>query len=206
MPTTLDTTRRTRAAKNADTRDSETRSAVKDLFKLAQEKGVKLADLRFTDLLGTQQHVTLHIDQLEPVTFDRGVGFDGSSIRGFQAIHESDMLLMPDPETAFVDPMLDTPTLALTCNIADPITKAPYGRDARGVAQRAERFLKDSKVATHSLWGPEAEFFVFDSVRFDLRTEGSFYEIDAEEGIWNSGRNGSPNLAYRPRFKEGYFP
>ncbi|MBI1723496.1 MAG: type I glutamate--ammonia ligase, partial [Gemmatimonadetes bacterium] len=134
-------------------------------------------------------------------------GFDGSSIRGFQAINESDMLLMPDPATAFVDPCLKVPTLAIVCDVKDPVTGERYSRDPRYVARKAEEYLVKSGVATTSYWGPEAEGYLFSSVRFDQNAHEGYYHIDSEEGIWNSGHNGgAPNLGHRPRHKEGYFP
>ncbi len=183
-----------------------TKKNTKAVAALAKKHGAKVVDFRFTDLLGTWQHYTLHIDQLDDGTFASGVGFDGSSIRGFQAIHESDMLLMPDPDTAFIDPLLQVPTLVLICNISDPLTRKFYSRDPRHVGQKAEDHLIKSGIAGSTLWGPEAEFFVFDSVRFENNQNSCFYEIDSVEGIWNSGRDESPNLGYKPRYKEGYFP
>jgi glutamine synthetase len=135
-----------------------------------------------------------------------GLGFDGSSIRGFQAINESDMLLLPDVSTAFVDPVLSVPTLSLICDVYDPVTLEPYTRDPRFIAFKAEEYLKTTGIATTSYWGPEAEFFIFNSVRFDQNAHEGYYHIDSDEGIWNSGANGAPNLGHRPRHKEGYFP
>ncbi|MGH2709377.1 MAG: type I glutamate--ammonia ligase, partial [Actinomycetota bacterium] len=136
-----------------------------------------------------------------------GLGFDGSSIRGFQAIHESDMLLLPDASTGFVDPVLSVPTLSLVCDVYDPVTGEPYTRDPRFIAFKAEEYLKTTGIATTSYWGPEAEFYIFNSVRFDQNAHEGYYHIDSEEGIWNSGSpGGTPNLGHRPRHKEGYFP
>jgi glutamine synthetase len=147
------------------------------------------------------------VGELSEDMFEEGLGFDGSSIRGFQAINESDMLLMPDPASAFVDPCLKVPTLVLVCDVRDPITGKRYSRDPRYVAQKAEQYLVKSGVATTSYWGPEAEFYIFNSVRFDQNAHEGYYHIDSEEGIWNSGKDGgSPNLGHRPRHKEGYFP
>jgi glutamine synthetase len=143
---------------------------------------------------------------LSEETFTEGVGFDGSSIRGFQAIHESDMLLMPDPTSAIMDPVTAMPTLSLTCNVADPLTHEPYSRDPRYIALKAEAYLRETGIADTSFWGPEAEFFVFDSVRFEQTQYSAMYAIDSDEGIWNSGANGKANLGHRPRWKEGYFP
>ncbi|OLB67767.1 MAG: type I glutamate--ammonia ligase [Gemmatimonadetes bacterium 13_2_20CM_2_66_5] len=172
----------------------------------AKEAGVQIVDVRFTDLPGTWQHFSIPLKELEEDTFTDGLGFDGSSIRGFQAINESDMLLIPDPSSAFVDPCLQVPTLSLTCDVVDPITREPYSRDPRYVARKAEAFLKKSGVATTAYFGPEAEFYIFNSVRFDQNAHEGYYHIDSEEGIWNSGSNGTANLGHRPRHKEGYFP
>jgi len=177
-----------------------------DVIRRAKEAGVLIVDVRFTDLPGTWQHFSIPLKELEEDTFKDGLGFDGSSIRGFQAINESDMLLLPDPASAFVDPCLEVPTLSLTCDIVDPITREPYSRDPRYVARKAEAFLKKSGVATTAYFGPEAEFYIFNSVRFDQNAHEGYYHIDSEEGIWNSGANGTANLGHRPRHKEGYFP
>ena len=178
-----------------------------DVIRMAEQAGAQVVDVRFTDLPGTWQHFSLPVKELRSGMFTDGLGFDGSSIRGFQAINESDMLLLPDPASAFMDPCLEVPTLALVCDIADPVTGERYTRDPRFVAHKAEQHLADSGIATTSYWGPEAEFYIFNSVRFDQNAHEGYYHIDAEEGIWNSGNNGgSPNLAHRPRHKEGYFP
>jgi glutamine synthetase len=177
----------------------------KSVLEFATKNNVKILDLRFIDLPGVWQHVSYPIAELEEDSFTDGFGFDGSSIRGWQAINESDMLLMPDPATAFLDPFRDTPTLVLICNVADPLTKKPYGRDPRQVALKAEAYLASSKIADTAFFGAEAEFFVFDSIRFDSAPQHGFYFIDSDEGRWNSGRE-EHNLGYRPRYKEGYFP
>src|ERR1700680_3730683 len=169
----------------------------------AKELGVKMVDFRFTDLPGTWQHFSVPLSELTESLFEEGIGFDGSSIRGFQKIHESDMLLFPDPGRTFVDPCLEVPTLAIVCDIRDPLTLQPYSRDPRYVARKAEAYLAKSGVADLSYWGPEAEFYIFNSVRFDQNAHEGYYHIDSEEGIWNSGRNGGlPNLGHRPRHKE----
>jgi glutamine synthetase len=179
----------------------------KQVIAQAKEQGVRIVDLRFTDLPGTWQHFSIPLRELTEDVFSEGIGFDGSSIRGFQKIHESDMLLFPDPATAFVDPCLDVPTLALICDIRDPLTREQYSRDPRHIAQKAERYLRESGVADISYWGPEAEFYMFNSIRFDQNAHEGYYFIDSEEGIWNSGKDGDrPNLGYLPRHKEGYFP
>jgi glutamine synthetase len=180
--------------------------SVEELLEFARESGVAIVDLRFTDLPGTWQHFSIPVGELSASLFSDGIGFDGSSIRGFQQIHESDMLLVPDASTAFVDPVLRVPTLAITCDILDPITRRPYTRDPRYVARKAEAYLPTTGIATQSFWGPEIEFYIFNSLRFDQDAHSGYYFIDSEEGIWNSGSNGVPNLAHRPRHKEGYFP
>ncbi|HXV85526.1 MAG TPA: type I glutamate--ammonia ligase [Gemmatimonadales bacterium] len=178
-----------------------------DVLRMAREAGAEVVDVRFTDLPGTWQHFSLPVKELREGMFTEGLGFDGSSIRGFQAINESDMLLLPDPASAFMDPCLQVPTLALVCDVADPVTGERYSRDPRFIARKAEDYVVRSGVATTTYWGPEAEFYIFNSVRFDQNAHEGYYHIDAEEGIWNSGRNGgSPNLGHRPRHKEGYFP
>jgi glutamine synthetase len=172
----------------------------------ARAAGVKVVDLRFVDLPGTWQHFSVPLSGFEEDVFSEGIGFDGSSIRGFQAINESDMLLIPDPDSATVDPVLQVPTMYLVCNVVDPITREPYTRDPRYIAQKAEAHLTRTGIADTSYWGPEAEFYIFNSIRFDQNAFSGYYFIDSEEGIWNSGANTSANLANRPRFKEGYFP
>jgi glutamine synthetase len=178
----------------------------KRISDLIRERGIQVVDVKFCDLPGTWQHFSIPAETLDEDMIREGLGFDGSSIRGFQAINESDMLLMPDLGSAFVDPVLSVPTLSLTCDVYDPITLEPYSRDPRFIAFKAEEYLKTSGIATTSYWGPEAEFFIFNSVRFDQNAHEAYYHVDAEEGIWNSGRNGTPNLGHRPRHKEGYFP
>jgi glutamine synthetase len=187
----------------ARTRTSSDLKRVKDLI---SERGIKVIDVKFVDLPGTWQHFSIPADTLDEDMVKDGLGFDGSSIRGFQAINESDMLLMPDLDTAFVDPVLEVPTLSVTCDVYDPITLEPYSRDPRFIAFKAEEYLKTTGIATTSYWGPEAEFFIFNSVRFDQNAHEGYYHIDSEEGVWNSGRNGTPNMGHRPRHKEGYFP
>jgi len=178
-----------------------------DVIRKAKEAGVQMVDLRFTDLPGTWQHFSIPLKELAEELFAEGIGFDGSSIRGFQAINESDMLLVPDPNSAFADPCLEVPTLSLTCDVVDPVTLQRYTRDPRYVAQKAEQYLVKTGIATTSYYGPEAEFYIFNSVRFDQNAHEGYYHIDSEEGIWNSGTNGgTPNLGHRPRHKEGYFP
>ncbi|MDR7433945.1 MAG: type I glutamate--ammonia ligase [Armatimonadota bacterium] len=178
----------------------------KEVLAFAKERGVQVVDLRFTDLPGMWQHASIPASQLDEAVFSKGVGFDGSSIRGFQAIHESDMLLIPDPNTAFIDPFLEVTTLVLICNVHDPETRLPYSRDPRYVAQKAEEYLKITGVADTSFWGPEIEFFLFDHVSYEVETHRMGYAIDSREGVWNTGNNNGRNLGYQIRPKEGYFP
>jgi glutamine synthetase len=178
----------------------------REVIERAKAEGVEVVDVRFIDLPGTWQHFSLPIGELEEDSFTDGLGFDGSSIRGFQSIDESDMLLMPDPDSATIDPCLSHKTLFLICDVVDPISREPYSRDARFIAKKAEEHLRRSGIADVSYWGPEAEFYLFNSMRFDQNAHSGYYYIDSEEGIWNSGKNSEPNLAFRPRHKEGYFP
>jgi len=182
------------------------RTSPVEVLSKARQAGVQVVDVRFVDLIGTWQHFSVPISELEESTFEDGLGFDGSSIRGFQAINESDMLLIPDPDSATLDPILRVPTMFLVCNVVDPITREPYSRDPRLIAQKAEAYLEKTGIADISYWGPEAEFYIFNSLRFDQNQFSGYYYIDSEEGIWNSGSNGTANLANRPRYKEGYFP
>ena len=152
------------------------------------------------------QHFTVSTREFAEDIFQEGIGFDGSSIRGFQEIQESDMLLVPDAASAFLDPFTAAPTLILICNVRDPVTGEPYSRDARYVAAKAENYLKSTGIADTAYFGPEPEFFIFDDVRFSQSYEHGFYFIDAKEGFWNSGKEENPNLGYKPRYKEGYFP
>jgi len=171
----------------------------------ARENDCEILDLRFADLPGIWQHVSYPIGMLDEESFEDGFGFDGSSIRGWQAISESDMLIVPDPDTAFVDPFNQVPTLCVVCNILDPITKQHYERDPRWIAQKAEKYLQYTGTGDTAYFGAEAEFFLFDNVSYDSSYNFGFYKIDSEEGRWNSGR-AENNLGYRPRYKEGYFP
>ena len=155
---------------------------------LALVPQVKMVDFRFTDLPGVWQHFSVPAKELTAETFEEGVGFDGSSIRGFKEIHESDMLLMLDAETAFIDPVLEVPTLAIVCDVYDPITRDPYSRDPRFIAARADAYLKQTGIGDTSFWGPEAEFFLFNNVRYGGGSNEAFYSIDSDEAWWNSGR------------------
>ncbi len=180
--------------------------SVAKVTKLIKDNNIKIIDLKFCDLLGQWQHFSLTSAEFSEDIFQDGMGFDGSSIRGFQKIHESDMLLFPDPATVFIDPFMATPTLSLTCDIADPITRQPYTRDPRYVALKAEAYLKTTGIADTAYFGPEPEFFILDNIRYDQSYHYGYYHIDSEEGFWNSGANGSQNLGHKPRYKEGYFP
>jgi len=177
---------------------------VKEVLEMGSN--VKMVDIRFTDLPGTWQHFTIPVRRLNEELFTEGLPFDGSSIRGFQEIHESDMLLIPDPDTAFVDPVAEIPTLVVTCDVYDPITVQPYARDPRYVARKAENYLKQTGIADTAFFGPEAEFFIFDNVRYSSGTNESYYHIDSEEGWWNSGRSDRPNFGGQISPKRGYFP
>jgi glutamine synthetase len=178
----------------------------KDAIKFAAENKAVMVDFKFLDFPGVWQHFSVPVDELKEEIFEDGLGFDGSSIRGWQAIHTSDMLIIPDPETAFMDPFTKFPTVSLICNIVDPITKEYYTRDPRYIAQKAEAYMKSIKIADTAYFGPEPEFFVLDDIRFDQTANSGYYFLDSKEGIWNSGKEENPNLGYKPRHKEGYFP
>jgi glutamine synthetase len=180
-----------------------TRPQADDALSWAQETRAKMVDLKFCDLLGAWQHMTIPVRALDEAAFTEGIGFDGSSIRGWQGIAESDMLLLPDPASAILDPFAAEPTLSLICEIADPITREPYHRDPRRIARRAEEHLLASGIADTAYFGPECEFFVFDEVSFALDVNTAHYAVDSAEGHWNSGK---PGLGYTVREKEGYFP
>jgi glutamine synthetase len=181
----------------------------KDVIKFAKEKGVQIVDLRFVDLPGSWQHFSITASELSEDLFAEGIGFDGSSIRGFQTINESDMLLFPDPTTAQMDPFTDHPTLVLICDVKDPVTGGNYSRDPRYVAKKAEEYVKKIGLADTIYIGPELEFFILDNVSFDQGHNFGYYYLDSEAAFWNSGREGTPdrpNLGHRPRYKQGYFP
>ena len=177
-----------------------------DVMAAIKEHNVRIVDVRFTDLPGVWQHFSLPAVAFDVDFFDDGIGFDGSSIRGFQSIEESDMLVVPDATTAFLDPFTEHPTMVLICSVRDPITGQAYSRDSRNIAQKAESYLKSSGLADVSYWGPEAEFFVFNDIRYGQGTNYGFYQIDSVEGAWNTGEEEEPNLGHKPRPKEGYFP
>ena len=188
---------------------SETIKTAKEAIALAKRKEMKIIDIRFTDLFGTWQHFSMMAEDFNEEFFEDGIGFDGSSIRGFQEIHESDMLLMADPSTVFVDPVLSVPTMAIICDVHDPITRQPYSRDPRYVVKKAAAYLKQTGIGDESFWGPEAEFFLFSDVQYESTPYSSGYKLDSPEGWWNSGRDQRPN---RPNFgaqipaKRGYYP
>jgi glutamine synthetase len=178
-----------------------------EAIQFAKEKGARMVDLKFCDLMGTWQHFTLSVSQLSMDFFEEGLGFDGSSIRGWRGIEESDMVVMPDPATAKMDPFMEVPTVSFICDVVLPETLQPYNRDPRQVLKKAIAYLKSTGLADTAYFGPEAEFFIFDDVRYDQTNNGAFYEVDSDEGTWNTGRDqGGKNLGYKPRHKEGYFP
>lgn len=177
-----------------------------EVLAMAKEKGAKVVDLRFMDFPGVWQHFTVPLRELDESSFEEGFGFDGSSIRGWQPINASDMLVIPDASTAKMDPFFEVPTLVLICDIKDPITFESYTRDPRFIARKAENYLKSTGIGDTVYIGPEAEFFIFDDIRFESAPNRAFYEIDSVEGAWNTGRDEGPNLGYKPRYKEAYFP
>jgi glutamine synthetase len=183
-----------------------TKRSPKEVLAFAQKNGVKLVDLKFIDWPGMWNHCTYPIGQIDESVFEEGLGFDGSSIRGWQAIDASDMLMIPDPNTALIDPFCDAPTLSMVCDIVDPITREPYSRDPRHIARKAISYLKLTGIADTAYFGPEAEFFIFDDVRFLTNEQTGFYRVDSVEARWNSGRDEGPNLGYKPAYKGGYFP
>ncbi|MAW78501.1 MAG: type I glutamate--ammonia ligase [Planctomycetes bacterium] len=179
---------------------------VNEVLELVRSAEVEAIDFRFMDFPGLWQHFTIPASGLEADTFTNGLGFDGSSMRGWKGIEESDMLIVPDPETAWIDPFPKMKTLVLICDVKDPITHEPYARDPRNIARKAEEFLRGSGIGDDCYCGPEAEFFIFDDIRFDQNEHSGYYFVDSIEGRWNTGRDEGPNLGYKPRYKEGYFP
>jgi glutamine synthetase len=177
-----------------------------DVLKLCKQKKIRFVDLRFMDFPGLWQHTTVPVNELTLASFDHGFGFDGSSIRGWQAINESDMLLTPVADTAKVDPFPEQPTLAIICNVRDPITKKEYSRDPRSIARKAVAYLEKSGIADHAYFGPELEFFVFDEARYDQGINFSKHYVGSKEGIWDRGNEDPSNRGYQVRLKEGYFP
>ncbi len=179
---------------------------VEEVLKLAKDTDAKILDLKFMDFPGLWQHFSTPISLLTEDLFENGFGFDGSSIRGWQSINESDMIVIPDPTTAIIDPFMQPTTLSMICDVHDPLTRERYTRCPRNIAQKAEAYLKSTGIADIAYFGPEAEFFIFDDIRFDQNEHSGYYYIDSIEGRWNSGKMEEPNLGYKPRYKEGYFP
>lgn len=184
-----------------------------EVSKYCKENGIHIIDFKFNDLPGLWQHFSIPVGELSDAIWTEGIGFDGSSIRGFQAINESDMLLMPDASTAVRDLMLEVPTMSIICDIFDPAAGKPYSRDPRFIARKAEAYLKTTGIADTAYWGPEMEFFIFDNVQFEQNEHTAFYNVDSVEGSWNTARaenidtdGNSHNMGYKPRYKEGYFP
>lgn len=183
-----------------------TPKTAKDVLSLIDRENIEVIDLRFMDFPGLWQHFSVPVSEINETSFTEGLGFDGSSIRGWQAINESDMIVRPVPETAFIDPFLQHKTLVLICNICDPITGEDYTKDPRNIARKTVHYLRNCGVADTAYLGPEAEFFIFDDIRFDQNEHCGYYFVDSVEGRWNTGREEGPNLGYKPRYKEGYFP
>jgi glutamine synthetase len=177
-----------------------------DFFALAKKHDAEMVDLKFVDMLGSWQHCSFPIEHLNTDTFTDGLGFDGSSIRGWMGIHESDMLAVPEADTARLDPFFARPTISVIANIVDPVSGEPFSRDPRLIATKAERYLRDSGIADTCYIGPEPEFFIFDEVRYEQNQHRGYYQIDSVEGAWNTARIEEPNLGYKPSFKGGYFP
>jgi glutamine synthetase len=178
----------------------------KEFFDFCKKNGAELVDLKFTDLLGTWQHCSYPVDILDEGTFEEGLGFDGSSIRGWQGIEASDMLAVPDPDTALLDPFFAKPTVSVLADIVDPITKESYSRDPRNIAKKGIAYLQQTGIADTCFVGPEPEFFIFDDIRFLSNQNSAMYAIDSSEGAWNTGRPEEPNLGHKPGYKAGYFP
>ncbi|MEJ2505005.1 MAG: type I glutamate--ammonia ligase [Ignavibacteriaceae bacterium] len=185
---------------------AKTETPENNVLNFIKSKKIQFIDLKFMDFPGQWQHFTVPVSQFNKDSFVDGFGFDGSSIRGWKAINESDMLIIPDASTMFLDPFIEAPTLSLICDVHEPATKEKYSRCPRNITHKATEYLKSSGIADTVFFGPEAEFFVFDDVRFDSQPNHTFYKVDSVEGRWNSGREENPNLGYKPRYKEGYFP
>ncbi len=177
-----------------------------EVLQLIQEQDIKIVDLKFIDMPGIWQHCSFYRDLIDESAFDEGVPFDGSSIRGWKAINESDMSMVPDPTTAWIDPFMKEKTLSMICSIKEPRTNEWYSRDPRTIAQKSIDYLISTGIGDTAFIGPEAEFFIFDDVRFDQTQNTGYYYVDSVEGRWNSGKDEKPNLGYKPRYKEGYFP
>ncbi len=179
---------------------------MKEVMERIKQEGIEIVDLKFNDFPGTWQHFSIPVSEVTAEIFSEGLGFDGSSIRGWQAIHASDMLVVPVPDTAFVDPFSEHPTMSMICNIVDPITNDRYSRDPRYIAVKAENYLNSTGVGDTAYFGPEAEFFILDGVRYDQNAHEGYYYLESREGIWESGSAAYPNFGHKPRHKEGYFP
>ncbi len=177
-----------------------------EVISLIKAESIEVVDLKFGDFPGTWQHFSVPASEITEEVFEEGLGFDGSSIRGWQAIHASDMLVVPDPDTAMMDPFMKNPTFSMLCNIVDPVTREKYSRDPRYIAMKAEAYLKTTGAGDTAYFGPEAEFFIFDGMRYDQNAHEGYYHIESREGIWESGTEKYPNLGGKPRHKEGYFP
>ena len=178
--------------------------AARDVLKAIREQQIRFVDLKFVDLFGTLLHLTLPAEVVDEKSFHQGFGFDGSSVRGFQSIDESDMLLLPDPSSLFLDPFFDEPTLSMFCDINDPVKNAAYPRDPRGIARRAQQLVRSEGIADNVFFGPEIEFFVFDGVRYDQDTQHGYYHVESDAAFWNRGAE-SPNRGHRPHRKGSYF-
>jgi len=197
---------RSQTAAHTNGHQPEKLQSPRQVLAFARQHGLEIVDLKFTDFLGLWRHVSVPLNVIDEDTFTEGIGYDGSSIVGFQGIAESDLILLPDATSAMKDPILEVPTLSLICNVYDPVSRMPYSKDARRVAQAAERYLRETGIADTSYWGPEAEFFIFDDVRFDNTPQAAYYFLDSDESVWNMGSNGDrPNLGHRARHKEHYF-
>src|SRR5690625_88940 len=182
------------------------RKTREEIIEMAKSRDVKVVDFKFCDIHGSWQHFAVPLSELKEEVFEDGLGFDASAVRGWRSIDASDMLVKPDPTTAFIDPFSAYPTLSLACDVVDPITMEVYDRDPRGVAIKAEAYLKSTGIADTAFFGPEEEFFVFDDVRYETTSNRSCYSVDSNEAIWNQGKDESPNLGYKIRHREGYLP
>ncbi|NIS77627.1 MAG: type I glutamate--ammonia ligase, partial [Deltaproteobacteria bacterium] len=178
----------------------------KEIIEFCKKEKVEMVDLKFMDFLGLWQHFAVPVYELKEDSFEEGFGFDGSSIRGWQPIHASDMLVIPESKRAVIDPFIKRKTLTLICNVYDPITKEAYTRDPRNIAKKADAYLESTGIGDTAYFGPEAEFFILDDIRYACERHYAFYQIDSIEGQWNTAREENPNLGYKPRYKEGYFP
>ena len=180
--------------------------AIKKVFELAKSNGAEIVDLKFMDFPGLWQHFSMPVHLLQEDLFKEGAGFDGSSLRGFKHIHESDMLVIPDPNSIFIDPFMKPTTLSMICDVVDPLTRKHFSRCPRSISQKAESYLKATGIADTAYFGPEAEFFIFDNIQYDQTANEAFYHFDSIEGAWNTGKDENPNLGYKIQYKSGYFP